>query len=271
MTAGPNNSAPSAPLRETRLFKDEQRAKERNAASWQSSETAFADRMLARWNHHLGLKRRANNVRRNRFAAIQFFRWLCHQSRESERDPGAPGVMTEGDVELAIRAYAEDPANIKLGRWISFHDWFSTAADRVDEQLARIGRPRGNRCLASGTVDALAKQRASELLSHAGWQALYATAAANVKPLRDYLAELVHTTRRSPREHAYYRDRLAILDRLAALPEARRDNLRVRAKHAAEAYLARQIDPSAQNNNLVVAFAAALLDKYGERLFAEGQ
>lgn len=128
----------------------------RFARSWTADSRRFADRCIDEWNGAFAQHgTRANRVRRNFFAAIQLYRWLCSPDN-SPSPPSAssaplretlPAPMTEADVYAAIRLYAEDPHNLKHceGRFQCFHDWMSGCPDNVDKQLSRVGRPRGSK------------------------------------------------------------------------------------------------------------------------------
>ncbi len=246
---------------QTTLFSTPAKAKKKCAASWSADEIAFAERMIACWSACMKDKGpRANYVRHNRFIAIQLYRFLHGP------DNGEP-KMTEGDVELGIEAYANDPYNDKhlQGRRRAFADWLQP--DNVDAQLRRFKKQRGNPSrMTPKNADQIQRGRVIRIFAHDGWSDVYRRGETNGKPIGEYIDTLRHVIGKTDQsQHAMWIRRLAqTLAAINALKPEQHDALFERAYRAAQVMDA-ALNPR-KADNLMHAMACALHAKFGEAI-----
>lgn len=241
------------------------------ASSWTVAEVQFADALIAHWNtfRENGLPR-ANQVRRNRFVAIQLYRWIHRGQGADDSDR-----MTEGDVFVAIEAYSQDSwIRTKCnGQFRSFGDWLRDGADIVDKYLAKAHKKRGH--AGPAVHDAKAKKRLAAIdraLDRYGWRDFARHATGGNKPIAEYAEDFAHTLKRWPasdrggKQKTWLRWIEEDIARFAALPEADRQSLTERAGKALTSHPDRPPAGTLAETNMVFALACATVALFGDRV-----
>lgn len=159
--------------------------KRKFAASWSADERKFIDFLIDAWNATVGkVGSRAYHVRPNHSAAVFFFR------RIHPPNAGAP-LFSHDAIRKALSIYAASEANIKLGSWKRFHDFFSAGEDMIDGLLRKAGIP--------AHADDARRAAAQKLAEHLGLVREARTAARDGETLPAHLAAQLRAADRDGR------------------------------------------------------------------------
>lgn len=230
-------------------------ARRKFAASWSAEERRFIDFLIDAWNATVGkVGSRAYHVRPNHSAAVFFFR------RIHPPNAGAP-LFSHDAIRKALSIYAASEANIKLGSWKRFHDFFSAGEDMIDGLLRKAGIP--------AHADDARRAAAQKLAEHLGLVREARAAARGRDPLPAHLASRLLAVSRygRPEQREKLRAHYTHLSRLAfALTRLPSEHKRALHKRACAAFCAaydREPNPAAiREDGLVVhALAMAIYDR----------
>lgn len=223
-------------------------AKKKRAASWSPDENQFADWAIAEWNRVFAGVRgayRAYGKRRNRFVAISFHR------RNQQRPPQER--FSREDISTALRAYRNDPANVRIEAWQRFQAWWRDAEENIDHRLSRA-RVVQHRIRQPKTVkrktDSLTAA-AKKVINHEGLVNLCELASRGPTSLRQSLAE-------HPSDYA--RRMLSLINRHGAISPDARKVLTSRALNVFRAYYHRVFSADTLDVARLEGIELALLD-----------
>lgn len=224
--------------------------KRKFAASWSADERKFIDFLIDAWNATVGkVGSRAYHVRPNHSAAVFFFR------RIHPPNAGAP-LFSHDAIRKALSIYAASEANIKLGSWKRFHDFFSAGEDMIDGLLRKAGIPAhaddARRAAAQKLAEHLGLVREARAAARDG-ETLPAHLAAQLRAAgRDGRAEL----REKLRAHYLHLSKTAFDLTRIELPAKRA--LHKRACDAFRAAFAREPNPQVFREDALVVHALAI-------------
>lgn len=233
--------------------------KRKFAASWSADERKFIDFLIDAWNATVGkVGSRAYHVRPNHSAAVFFFR------RIHPPNAGAP-LFSHDAIRKALSIYAASEANIKLGSWKRFHDFFSAGEDMIDGLLRKAGIP--------AHADDARRAAAQKLAEHLGLVREARAAARDGETLPAHFAHQLRAADRArPSQRQQMRDHYIRLSTLAfELAKLDLTAKRTMHKQACEAFRAafdRDPNPAVtrEDGPVVHALALALYDVLRRRI-----